>query len=224
MDTRRLILWIVFAMSLLILWDSWLRHTGQPSMFGIGSTPTTEQSAATAQNADDATVRTPTATPVQAAANVPATPQASGETITVTTDLLNVQISSMGGEIVRAELLQHQGTDGVSDNIVLLDSNANHTYVAQTGLTGGTFPNHRTPFAVQPGPRSLDNGDQLQVVMTAEQGGVRLSKTYTFHRGSYVIDVQHDVANISDAPISPSVYMQLLRDGSSAGEDSMFYS
>lgn len=225
MDTRRLILWIVFAMSLLILWDSWLRYTGQPSMFGIGSTPTTEQSAATAQNADDATVPTPTATPVQATANVPAMPQqASGELVTVTTDLLDVQISSMGGEIVRTELLQHQGTEGVSDNIVLLDSNANHTYVAQTGLTGGTFPNHRTPFAVQPGPRSLDNSDQLQVVMTAEQGGVRLTKTYTFHRGSYVIDVKHDVANISDAPISPSVYMQLLRDGSSVGEDSMFYS
>ncbi len=226
MDTRRLILWIVFALSLLILWDNWLRYTGQPSMFGIDAPQTQQQSAATtAQNADDATIPTPTATPSQTPANVPAAPQASaGEKITITTDLLNVQISSMGGEIVRAELLQHQGTEGVSDNVVLFDSNANHTYVAQTGLIGGTFPNHRTPFAVQAGPRSLDNADQLQVVMTAEQGGVRLTKTYTFHRGSYVIDVQHDVTNIGDAPVTPAVYMQLLRDGSSAGEDSMFYS
>ena len=210
-------------MSLLILWDSWLRHTGRPSMFGIDAPQAQQQSAAPAQNPADATLPQPSAAPNSA--NVPAAPQQPiGEAVTITTDLLNVQISSIGGEVVRAELLQHQGTEGVSDNVVLFDSNANHLYVAQTGLIGGTFPNHRTPFTVQPGPRSLENADQLQVVMTAEQGGVRLTKTYTFHRGSYVIDVKHDVANISNAPIAPSVYMQLLRDGSSAGEDSMFYS
>ena len=32
-DLRRTLLWSVFAVSLLMLWDGWLRHTGQPSMF-----------------------------------------------------------------------------------------------------------------------------------------------------------------------------------------------
>ena len=30
-DMRRTLLWSVFAFSLLMLWDGWLRHTGQPS-------------------------------------------------------------------------------------------------------------------------------------------------------------------------------------------------
>ena len=231
MDTRRIILWVVLSLSLLILWDNWLRYSGQPSMFGLDSKATQQQSqvqgqqqaAPGSQNGNQADIPQPTATP--SPATVPATPQQStGERITVTTDLLNVQLNSMGGEIVRLELRQHQATEDASQNIVLFDSGATHTYVAQTGLIGGTFPNHRTPFTVQPGPRNLENGDQLQLVMTAEQGGLRLTKTYTFRRGSYVIDVRHDVANLTEAPIAPSVYMQLLRDNLHIGEDSMFYS
>ena len=32
-DLRRTVLWSVFAVSLLMLWDGWLRHTGQASLF-----------------------------------------------------------------------------------------------------------------------------------------------------------------------------------------------
>ncbi|HRH90131.1 MAG TPA: membrane protein insertase YidC, partial [Rubrivivax sp.] len=33
---RRTLLWVVFTMSLVLLWDKWTVHTGQPSMFGAG--------------------------------------------------------------------------------------------------------------------------------------------------------------------------------------------
>ena len=33
-DIRRTLLWVVFTMSLVLLWDAWLKHSGQPSMFG----------------------------------------------------------------------------------------------------------------------------------------------------------------------------------------------
>ena len=32
MQLQRTILWIVFSMSLLFLWDSWQRHNGKPSL------------------------------------------------------------------------------------------------------------------------------------------------------------------------------------------------
>jgi YidC/Oxa1 family membrane protein insertase len=35
----------------------------------------------------------------------------------------------------------------------------------------------------------------VQLVLEAEQGGVRLTKTFTFKRGDYVIGVRHDVTN-----------------------------
>ena len=36
-DMRRTLLWVVFSMSLVLLWDAWNKHTGQPSMFGAGA-------------------------------------------------------------------------------------------------------------------------------------------------------------------------------------------
>ena len=33
-DIRRTLLWVVFSMSLVLIWDAWQRHNGQPSMFG----------------------------------------------------------------------------------------------------------------------------------------------------------------------------------------------
>ena len=32
-DTRRAVLWGVFSVSLVMLWDGWSKHNGQPSMF-----------------------------------------------------------------------------------------------------------------------------------------------------------------------------------------------
>ena len=34
-DMRRTILWVVFSVSLVLLWDAWQKHNGHPSMFGI---------------------------------------------------------------------------------------------------------------------------------------------------------------------------------------------
>ena len=33
-EMRRTLLWVVFSMSLVLLWDAWNKHNGQPSMFG----------------------------------------------------------------------------------------------------------------------------------------------------------------------------------------------
>jgi YidC/Oxa1 family membrane protein insertase len=144
--------------------------------------------------------------------------------VTITTDVLKAEIDSVGGELRHLELLKHKDAQDPTKNVVLFDHSAERTYLAQTGLIGGAFPNHRTPFTVQPGARSLDNGNEVKLVLTSEQGGVKLTKTYTFHRGDYLIDVKHDVTNASGAPVSPSLYVQLLRDGGALPGDSKFYS
>ncbi|MGC7556599.1 membrane protein insertase YidC, partial [Pandoraea pneumonica] len=45
------------------------------------------------------------------------------------------------------------------------------------------------------------------------KGGLQLVRAYTFHRGSYVIDVSNTIVNKTDAPIKPTLYMELVRDG-----------
>ncbi|HWT70696.1 MAG TPA: membrane protein insertase YidC [Oxalicibacterium sp.] len=227
MDIKRTILWVVFAFSLLTLWDNYNRYTGKPSMFF--DNPKATQTVSTPKDTNNAAPDTPKAdVPAHTAAAGAIVPDAAAaaksERITITTDLVKAEIDTAGGVLSRLELLKHHESGDASANVVLFDHSATRTYLGQTGLTGGTYPNHKTIFTAQAGPRTLGDADQLQVVLTAEQGGVKLVKTFTFKRDDYRVDIKHDVINETNAPISPSLYLQLVRDGAKLPNESHFYS
>ena len=225
MDIKRTVLMVIFSLSLLMLWDKWNLYNGGPSMFAPEPAPATSASA-TAQTKTDASVPQ-AATPAAASGtDVPgaAAVNSQGERITITTDLLKADINTSGGELTRVELLKHKDGGDQSKNVVVLESGAGRTYVGQSGLIGGNFPNHRSMFTARPGARALDSGDSVQLVLDAEQDGVKLTKVYTFKRGEYEIGLKHEVSNGSSAAITPSVYLQLVRDASKLEGDSRFYS
>jgi len=227
MDIQRTVLWVVFSLSLLLLWDNWMRHTGRPSMFFPGMTSQEAKPAAGGAPKSDvpqATQANNAAAPT--AATVPGGNAAAvqGQRITITTDVVKADIDTLGGELVRLELLKQRDTTDPSKNVVLFDSEPNRTYLGQTGLIGGPFPNHKSSFVALPGPRALDSANQVQLVLESEQGGVKLTKTYTFKRGDYNIDIKHAVTNIGSAPVAPSLYVQLVRDGNKPEGESRFYS
>jgi YidC/Oxa1 family membrane protein insertase len=219
MDIKRTVLLVVFSLSLMMLWENWNRYNGEPSLLSP-STPQTTQ----APKADPTLPQASTAPAPAATAQLPSEEPAAtkGETITVTTDLLKVDVSTLGGEITRIELLKHEDNNGKP--VVVFDKSATHTYVAQSGLIGGSLPNHRSQFSARPGVRALASDDTLSIVLDAEQEGVKLSKTYTFKRGEYEIGVRHDIMNNGTTAINPSVYVQLVRDDSKLDGSSPFYS
>jgi len=235
---KRTILWIVFAVSLFFLWNDWMVSNGKQSMFSM-TPPPAKVATAPAATAPVSTVPGATAGAVPGVA-----PAVRSEIITVTTDVFKVDIDTAGGVVRRVELLKFKeathpgwfgGCFGISKecqtnrgnekNEVLFEQSGGKTYLAQTGLLGAAgLPNHNTIFAAKPGVRTLDNGNQVQVVMDATQGGVKLTKTFTFKRGDYVIDMRHDVTNTGAAPVAPSVYLQLLHDGTKPVTDGFFNS
>ena len=224
MDIKRTVLWVVFSMSLLILWDNWMRHNGKQSMFFPTSAPIAQQgkdvSASTVATAAASASVAPGATAVPGAAV--AAPAIKSERIIITTDVVKVDIDTLGGEVKRLELLKHKDDLDKTKNIVLFTESAKRTYLAQTGLLGGDFPNHKTIFVAKPGPRNLGNDNQVQLVLEAEQNGVKLTKTYTFKKNDYVIDMKHEVSNSTAAAIKPSLYLQLLHDGTKPENGGMF--
>ncbi|MFC7515247.1 membrane protein insertase YidC [Herbaspirillum sp. GCM10030257] len=225
MDIQRTVLWVVFSLSLLLLWDNWMRHNGKPSMFFPGLTQEVAKPAAGNAPAAKGDVPQASTSAAPGAAAVPAgAPAAKSEIVTITTDVVKVDIDTMGGEIKRLELLKHKDAVDPNKNMLLFDPGSKHTYLGQTGLIGGDFPNHKSAYIAKPGPRTLDNGNQVQLVLESEQGGVKLIKTYTFTRGEYTIGVKHDIVNNSGAPINPSLYLQLVRDGNNMENESHFYS
>ena len=154
---------------------------------------------------------------------------APSQQVTVSTDLVRATIDSTGATLARVELLKQVDPLDKSKHIVLLDRSASRLYLAETGLVppagGAGLPNHHTPMHVLPGERSLGDGqNELKVAFESDPvGGVKLVKTYTFRRGDYVIGVQHQIVNASNAPISPRLYLQLVRDGNDPPGGSSLY-
>ena len=240
-EMRRTLLWVVFSMSLVLLWDAWNKHNGQPSMFSppkasapaaTGPTPANPPaSLATASNAVPSAAGVAAAAPgsVPGAASPAADAVALSQKIDITTDLVKATVDTVGGSMVRLELLKQVDHIDHDKNVVLFDESSSRLYKAQTGLIaaqgGGAMPNHLTLFNLLPGDRTMKDGqDSLAVAFESpEIGGVKLRKTYTFHRGSYVVDVKHEVVNNATTPVTPQVYFQFLRDGNAPAGESSFY-
>lgn len=239
-DIRRSILWVIFGFSMILLWDRWQIYNGRPATFFPSGTPaaTTAQSTA----APDSGVPQPTAalsasiaTPPQASASTTATTSVVRERYTVRTDVLELTFDSEGAALVGARLLQHAAETGRAlrtgfTPLPLLTTEGGRIYVAQTGLIGQDgLPTHKTPMRlVEPAsaaPIGLGEGqDRLVLRFESEpHGGVVLIKTYTLQRGSYLIDVQHEVRNVGTEPVAARVYQQLVRDGLKADSETPFY-
>ncbi len=222
-DIRRSILWVVFGFSMILLWDKWQIHNGKAPTFFSASAVTAPQTPAAGATAASVAVPAPGAPAASAAVSPPPVATTLHQ---VSTDVLKLTFSSEGGSLVGATLLQHASKALGSEPLVLLAQNDSHTYVAQSGLIGGTFPNHKTPMSLVSGPASLADGQsELQVRFESEvMGDLRLVKTYTLTRGSYVIGVKHELVNTGTQPLSPQVYVQFMRDGNKAESETPFYS
>ncbi len=251
-DIRRSILWGVFLVSLVMLWDAWNKHQGHGSMFS----PAPAVTAPAASNGNVPAVSgvpslpaaQGTAAPAVAAAPASgARPLVSAETVTVETDVFKATLDSQGGTLVRLELLQQHerpepkwyepwlalvtgsgSTLPQAHNVVLFDHSTERTYLARTGLAkvGNTaYPNHESVLRLAPGDRSLADGKNELVVRfeSDEVAGVQLVKTYTFRRGSYVVDVRHDIVNRGSEPVNLGLYTDLVRDGNPPPGGSSFY-
>src|SRR5499427_8314683 len=211
MDTQRLILFVVFSFSLLLLWEAWQKET-KPS---VATAPATQGAVPTPSARSD--------TPAARGPEVPlgATPAdaAPRERLSVVTDVVRAEIDTQGGDISYLEFLRQKDARDGDKNFVLFGPE--HRYAAQSGLIGAGLPNHRTQFRAKAKEFALAPGqDKVEVRLEADgPPGVKVAKILTFHRGSYRIDLAHEITNKSGAPLSADAYFQLTRDGKSPGGD-----
>ncbi|TDV11090.1 membrane protein insertase YidC [Paraburkholderia caballeronis] len=216
MDIKRTVLWVIFFMSAVMLFDNWQRDHGRPSMFFPSATQQTQNAAGTSPDANapaGAGSQLPAPAGGAAPGNAAQPAAAQAQLVHFRTDVYDGVIDTRGGTLERLSLLKE--SDGKPDTYVtLFDRTNDHTYLARTGLLGGDFPNHNDVFTPAEGPREL-TGDAQSFQISLEspmRGGVKVVKTYTFTRGSYVIGVDTKVVNVGTQPVSPTVYMELVRD------------
>jgi len=220
MDSQRPFLYLTLLFLLFLIWTTWQQdHAPKP--------PATAASTVSAPaNSGNATQDIPvqgaaSAVPGQTAA-APALAEngAAGQTVTVRTDTLQWRINTRGGEILEADLPSYPISLDTPDKLVrILDLNGRN-YVAQSGLqhqvvegvdAKALAPDHLATYSAAQNDYTLAEGQNELVVPLTWQStnGVSVTKRFVFKRGSFLVNVEHEVKNNSTSIWSGTEYRQL---------------
>lgn len=146
-------------------------------------------------------------------------------TVTVVTDTQRIEISLRGGDIVRAELLNHAETLGRDPRYTILFNRPGEAHIAQSGLIGPDGLDNRAerPLFRAEQPKFALEGEHLSVpLFYTDEDGSEIIKTFTFTRGDYAVNVGYQVVNRGENPRTVAFYGQLKQTMLQGGRSSMF--
>jgi len=227
---------MIFSLSLIMLWDNYQASVGKPTLFGLSTGATTAENKAAAPTTGNAiAVNDLPQAAAQSDSDLPADPAGiattaeapapAAQTIVVKTDVLELQFSTQGAQLVGSKLLNHPAAENPELPVQLFEQSPKRTYVGQAGLVGvPDAPNHRTLFELVPGATDFAAGqDSLNLVFKATAGGIESTYTYTILKNRYDIGLQIQARNVNPEPVIPSAYVQITRDGNPLESDSSLY-
>jgi YidC/Oxa1 family membrane protein insertase len=209
MDIQRLFLFLIFAFSLVLVWDGWQRYQ-HPDQY-IQQSVDANKGLAKAEPAALPSAKGISQTAITQQSSQPLV----GKTIHVKSDFVEAEINTVGGDISYLALLKHPDTQDKTKPLVLFHrGEGTHNYVAQTGLLGAGLPNHNSLFTTEQDTYVFaENTNQLQIRLKAvDESALKVIKVLTFKKDSYLIDVTYELENSSQQAVSVSSYYQLMRD------------
>ncbi len=217
MDTQRIIAFIVFSFSLLLLWEAWQDYNKPPAVPEART-----QSAAPAETASVPSAPGMALKP--AAPDQTSGAAAQGARARVITDVLDAEIDANGGDLRNMVLTSYLRNDS-TEPLNLFEEKSGRNYFAQTGFVGEGLPTHKTVFELTPGEYRLKDGEnQISIDLRSASGDIEVTRTYTFRRGSYLVEVETRIANKGGATVEGFPYYQFLRHGKPPeGESWMVY-
>lgn len=180
-----------------------LSTTAIPDNNYVPTVTNTEQTTATTNYAPTVGA---TSTAVPAAVNL----------IHVKTDVMDVGISAVGGDIDQVSLLKYPEELHSDKPFLLLNNSPDTRYIAQSGLLSKEGPDLAKGQAVyqfEQNDYTLDpSQNDLQVKLHWQNAeGLKVTKTFNFKRNSYEVDVAYQIENHSTAEWEGNLYLQLMR-------------
>ena len=223
MDIKRTILIVALAIVSYVMVLKWNQDYGQAAL------PTQHAAASNAAPAlpDTARAGNSGANADVPSANADASPAelapvaVSKDLIRIKTDVLDLAIDPVGGDIVQLNLPKYPRRQDHPDiPFQLFDNGNERVYLAQSGLTGANGPdarsNGRPLYAAEQRSYQLADGqEQLVVDLKFSDNGVNYIKRFAFKRGEYDLSVSYLIDNQSGQPWSGNLFAQLKRDASS---------
>ncbi len=224
MEQQRLILFIALSLVLFLIWDAWQREFSPPPPAPVAETQHETISARTETSNPDVPVAENTATS-KSASFMPTTGPAlakRGQRIRVETDVFRVEIDTVGGDLRIVDLKKYPvSVDKPDQPFRLMKDEPDNLFIAQSGFTLrkdngqvlSAAPNHTTIYkAMQTDYQLAEDENKLTAVVTwTSPEGVVFIKSYTFTRGSYLIEVAHTIKNLTTKDWVGNLYQQLQR-------------
>ena len=210
-QTRTFLIFILLALAY-FMWTAWEKDYAPP--------PPAATPAAAASVPSPSGGNVPGATGATA---IPGTSHAAdkpAQLVTITNDLLRLTVDTRGGTIVRSELLNYPAEPRTKNHpnpppVRLLDDEPAHFFAAQSGLVANdkNAPDHLTVYQAARDSYALADGQSdVKLDLTWEgTHGIKVTKTLTLHRGSYVIDLTQRIDNAGSEPWTGNAYEQLQR-------------
>ena len=215
MENQRLLLVAALMFVVFLLWQNWLEFQAKkypPLAPPVATAPgsASHSPASTISPGQDV----PTAGPV-----VGGGMQAlgSGQRVRIMTDLFDAEIDTVGGDLRRVGLRTYPESIKQPDQpFQLLQDSSTEIFIAQSGLVArndGAAPNHYAQFAVEQKEYRLADGQDKLIVplIWADPSGVKVIKTYTFQRGSFLVELNQRVENGSASDWQGGQYRQFQR-------------
>lgn len=213
MDSQRPLLYLTLIFLGFMLWSAWQTdHAPKPvAPNNVSSTTTTTATPNATGEVPNAALNT---------ANNTVANNGQAQVLTVKTDVLELKISTQGGDIIEASLPTYPVSLEKKDQPTrILDLNGRN-YVAQSGLlhtviagqnTENLAPNHQALYSAPQTSFTLAEGQNELVVPLTWTGanGIQVTKRYVFKRGDFNVQVQHEVQNKTNQLWSGSEYRQL---------------
>lgn len=219
LDYLRIGLYVLLALVCFSLYQAWQReHPEQPP-----TTPTVLSSSLPALEAASSvpsalvpTVPEAATRPTAVKASPPSSVLPNDRIVHVVTDVLDLEIDTLGGNLIQAKLLAYPESLHAETPYVLLNHDPKTEYLAQSGLIGEKGPDSVQGSALYtPEKRQYKlEKDQNEIVVNLSwqnQEGLTVIKSLTFHRNDYEVDVAYRISNEGKHPWKGSLYNQLLR-------------
>ena len=221
MDNPRLYLWIALALLVWMNVVQWDRDYGKAAVAPAATTatPTNPAQAPAASSQLPALPLDVKPAVAAAAASAPAgvADVGTAPSVHVVTDVLDLDISLRGGDLLRADLPKYPRDKKPGSPPVRLLSTDDATFsVTRSGLRAAddrADPTHLATFTSAATEYRLAAGaSELRVPLTWTDGqGVTVTKTFVLRPGQYAIDIVYDVNNASATDWKAASYVQFLR-------------
>ena len=214
MDTKKLILYALLGLICFSLWDAWEKD--YPSHDANTVTTVTGQQTQTQDTTSNNSVVTTKGQVSEQRKGMGFTKIAEHKLVTVRTDVLDLAIDTVGGNIVQSKLLKYPAELHQEEPITFFSNKNENFYIATSGLVGKNGPDGAEKLAQYKTAKSVyslqPEQQEMQVkLLWNDNKGVTVAKIFTFKRGHYDVKVSYNIVNKSQQPWVGSFNANLQR-------------